>query len=385
MNMFVTNPAKDIISSFFSTILSEVKSALLLVFKAIVKCLCVRVTFDTRYDAATFLVRNKARTIGQFKTIKETTVHFAKSVNTFTENVMIPRGLFMISGMIMYFYAREEKDKDEFYTGTDYAYEHNFRTFGYIAFWNLNKFRKVYTRHIQDLKGASTKTRDVPDNLPVNANVMNELKLIKKWAQSWSWYNERLIPFTQGIVLHGPPGSGKSTIVKTIGVITGFTIRNVSLRGTAQDFLKSMEGLGCSRPLILIEDIDTIFHGRENVCDPEKGVDFGTFINALSGVDSKEDRILVITTNKPELLDPALALIPPHGEPVPRPGRIDRVVYVGPLEPDARLKVCKRVLPDRPDLWNDLVLAGEGEVIANFQARCVRVALDLKWAELTKD
>ena len=71
--------------------------------------------------------------------------------------------------------------------------------------------------------------------------------------------------------------------------------------------------------------------------------------------------------------------------PVPRPGRIDRVVYVGPLEPDARLKVCKRVLPDRPDLWNDLVLAGEGEVIANFQARCVRVALDLKWAELTAD
>ncbi len=66
MNMFVTNPAKDIMSSFFSTILSEVKSALLLVFKAIVKCLCVRIAFQGGDRAALmFLFNNCGAPIGR--------------------------------------------------------------------------------------------------------------------------------------------------------------------------------------------------------------------------------------------------------------------------------------------------------------------------------
>ena len=384
MNMFVTNPAKDIMSSFFSTILSEVKSALLLVFKAIVKCLCVRMTFFSWREAAEFLFYCNARPIGSYKTINRARLYGSKTTDHFYESVILPTGLFIVSGILTYW---EAKDKNSYYIGkeTDDVRELTYSVAAYVPFWNLDKFNAIRNDCNRAKRARMDKEGDISDDdAEVNANVINELKILKKWSKSWLWYRSRSIPFTQGLVLHGPPGSGKSTIVTIISRVTGFPIKSISLRCTAQEFSKSMGGLD-SRNLILIEDIDAIFHGRENVCDPVNGVDFSTFINALSGVNSAKDYILVITTNKPELLDPALALIPPHGEPVPRPGRIDRVVYVGPLEPDARLKVCKRVLPDRPDLWNDLVLAGEGEVIANFQARCVRVALDLKWAELTAD
>lgn len=379
MNMFVTNPAKDIMSSFFSTILSEVKSALLLVFKAIVKCLCVRVAFQTS-DRVTnsFLIKNCNTPIGVIETIDPT--------GGDPNDRLFPRhGLFMICGILSYIVIITGEEEDHEHLNcpkllTDLPCD----LFVYIPRWNAEKFMSVFRAHLLSHYEKRRKGRESVWNSPVNMNVIEELRLIERWSLSREWYTARKIPFTYGLVLHGPPGSGKSTIVNSIAQVSGFEIGSISLRGTIDDFNKSFRALP-SKVLLLIEDIDAIFHGRENVCDPINGVDFSTFINALSGVNSKQDRILVITTNRPELLDPALALIPPHGDPVPRPGRIDRVVYVGPLEPDARLKVCKRVLPDRPDLWSDLVLAGEGEVIANFQARCVRVALDLKWAELTKD
>lgn len=377
MNMFVTNPAKDIMSSFFSTILSEVKSALLLVFKAIVKCLCVRIAFQGGDRAALmFLFNNCGAPIGTFKTI---------SPWLGRESVLFPRdGLFLIHGILSYVVTIGGGGKDITLNCLNPRTDNDYGIFIYIPRWNARAFMAVYNEHLSVRAKEKRERYESIWKIPVNANVIDELKLIERWAKSWAWYDSRQIPFTYGLVLYGPPGSGKSTIVKSIAQVSDFEIHSVSLRGTVDDFNRSFKGLS-SNSLLLIEDIDAVFHGRENVCDPEKGLDFSTFINALSGVDSKQNYILVITTNRPELLDPALALIPPHGEPVPRPGRIDRVVYVGPLEPDARLKVCKRVLPDRPDLWNDLVLAGEGEVIANFQARCVRVALDLKWAELTAD
>lgn len=94
--------------------------------------------------------------------------------------------------------------------------------------------------------------------------------------------------------------------------------------------------------------------------------------------------MVIITTNHPETLDPALAHIPTDGSPpVPRPGRVDHIVYVGPLDKEARERVVARVFPDRADLWHDLVVAGEGETIALFQARCVTLALEIKAKENT--
>lgn len=81
--------------------------------------------------------------------------------------------------------------------------------------------------------------------------------------------------------------------------------------------------LNCSDPnsIILIEDIDAIFKGRDSVQENTRGksITFSGLLNALDGVRSQEGRILIMTTNHKENLDRALL----------RPGRADREFYLG--------------------------------------------------------
>jgi len=69
------------------------------------------------------------------------------------------------------------------------------------------------------------------------------------------------------------------------------------------------------RSIILLEDVDGIFVQRESVSRSNYGrhVTFSGLLNALDGVRSQEGRILFMTTNHREKLDPALL----------RPGRTD--------------------------------------------------------------
>lgn len=70
------------------------------------------------------------------------------------------------------------------------------------------------------------------------------------------------------------------------------------------------------RSVILLEDIDAIFVDRDSVQSAQtqgKNVTFSGLLNALDGVRSQEGRILMMTTNHREKLDPALL----------RPGRAD--------------------------------------------------------------
>lgn len=70
-----------------------------------------------------------------------------------------------------------------------------------------------------------------------------------------------------------------------------------------------------SHSIILLEDIDALFVGREAVKKDQhsRQISFSGLLNALDGVRSQEGRILFMTTNHREKLDPALM----------RPGRAD--------------------------------------------------------------
>lgn len=67
-----------------------------------------------------------------------------------------------------------------------------------------------------------------------------------------------------------------------------------------------------ARSLILIEDVDAFFASRQKQ-DERIAVSFSGLLNALDGVAAQEGRIIFLTTNHREILDPALI----------RPGRID--------------------------------------------------------------
>ncbi|KAG8829740.1 hypothetical protein FRC17_006132 [Serendipita sp. 399] len=134
----------------------------------------------------------------------------------------------------------------------------------------------------------------------------------------WGW-----IPFRRGYILHGPPGSGKTSFIQALAGSLGYDIYliNLSLRGLADDKLTLLLSQAPPRAIILIEDVDAAFNKRVQVTEDgyQSAVTFSGFINALDGVASSEERIIFMTTNHIERLDPALI----------RPGRVDFIQLIG--------------------------------------------------------
>lgn len=125
------------------------------------------------------------------------------------------------------------------------------------------------------------------------------------------------IPYRRGYLLHGAPGSGKTSFIQALAGAVGYNIclLNLAERGLTDDKLNHLLGLVPDRSFILLEDVDSAFNRRVQTSeDGFKGaVTFSGLLNALDGVASTEERIIFMTTNHYERLDPALI----------RPGRVD--------------------------------------------------------------
>ena len=134
----------------------------------------------------------------------------------------------------------------------------------------------------------------------------------KRFLESGSWYSQMGIPWRRGYLLYGPPGNGKSSLITALA---GELKRSVCVLNLADNVLddETLIYLMADAPdgsLILLEDIDAVFSGREN----SKGrVSFNGLLNALDGVTAQNGSMVFMTTNHLEKLDPALI----------RPGRCD--------------------------------------------------------------
>lgn len=148
---------------------------------------------------------------------------------------------------------------------------------------------------------------------------------VKSFLNSAHWYYDRGIPYRRGYLLYGPPGTGKSSFVQALAgeLDYGICVLNLSERGLTDDRLNHLLSNMPDRSIALLEDVDAAF-GRRRVVSEEDGyhganVTFSGLLNALDGVASSEERIVVMTTNHPERLDEALV----------RPGRVDVKAEIG--------------------------------------------------------
>lgn len=118
-------------------------------------------------------------------------------------------------------------------------------------------------------------------------------------------------------MLHGPPGSGKTSFIQALAGSIGYNIclMNLAERGLTDDKLNHLLGLVPDRSIILLEDVDSAFNRRVQTSEDgyKSAVTFSGLLNALDGVASSEERIIFMTTNHADRLDPALI----------RPGRVD--------------------------------------------------------------
>jgi chaperone BCS1 len=148
---------------------------------------------------------------------------------------------------------------------------------------------------------------------------------LREFYGSAAWYAERGIPYRRGYLLHGPPGTGKTTTVVALAGELKLSVGVLSLSSKvlSDEVLRTLVDALPAATLLLIEDVDCIFKERRTT-DVQTGVTLSGLLNALDGVSSRDGRVLFMTTNHPERLDAALI----------RPGRVDRKIELGYSTPD---------------------------------------------------
>jgi hypothetical protein len=136
---------------------------------------------------------------------------------------------------------------------------------------------------------------------------------MKDFLEAATWYADRGIPYRRGYLLHGQPGTGKSSLVMALAGTLKMPVYQVSL--TEQSLTDSTFTLLLNavepNSVVLLEDVDAAFCDRTS--REGSSLSFSGILNAIDGVAASEARILFMTTNHLEKLDPALI----------RPGRID--------------------------------------------------------------
>ena len=150
--------------------------------------------------------------------------------------------------------------------------------------------------------------------------------IVEEFIHNPKWYTQRGIPYRRGYLLYGPPGCGKSSFITALAGHLEYSIRvlNLSDRGLSDDRLNYLLSIAPQQSIILLEDINAAFVSREDhpsmktAYDGLSRLSLSGLLNALDGVASTEARILFMTTNYLERLDPVLI----------RPGRVDYKQYI---------------------------------------------------------
>ena len=155
------------------------------------------------------------------------------------------------------------------------------------------------------------------------------------------WYADRGVPWRRGYLFHGPPGTGKSSLIRALASELALDIASLDIGRstlTDDDLREALIGAP-DKALIAIEDVDAVFTQRGHGEKPT-GVSFSGLLNAIDGYAAQEGRALVMTTNHRERLDPALI----------RPGRVDMHVELGLVGATTARRLFDRFFPREPDL-----------------------------------
>ncbi len=141
--------------------------------------------------------------------------------------------------------------------------------------------------------------------------IINYLTDFLKYKEA---YVKADIPFRTGILLHGEPGSGKSSTALAIANALKMNVFIIPITALLND--ESLSDCFAGIPpnsIVVLEDIDIAKGVKDRDEDNDKGVTMQGMLNVLDGFQSPPGVITIMTTNRLDVLNPAII----------RPGRVD--------------------------------------------------------------
>jgi hypothetical protein len=198
---------------------------------------------------------------------------------------------------------------------------------------------KVYSWCGYWSKTTEFKARPLSSVIAPTGQVEKVIEDAELFYRSQEWYREKGVPWRRGYLFEGSPGTGKTSLVVAMAGHFKRPLYSINLGSMQSDQLlleafNSVPKYG----LLLIEDIDAtnITKKRGGDDTESKGATLSGLLNIIDGAISADGRLLVMTSNHPEHLDPALL----------RPGRVDMRLSLLPLYKSDVIRMYDRFIPD---------------------------------------
>jgi hypothetical protein len=159
----------------------------------------------------------------------------------------------------------------------------------------------------------------------------------------------------KGLLFYGPPGTGKThTLHYLAASLPGHTTLVITAEqvGLLEDYFKLARFLQPS--IIVVEDVDLIARERTQMRDSGQEVLLNKLLNEMDGLREDAEVIFILTTNRPDQLEPALAS---------RPGRIDQAIEFPLPDKEGRAKLARlygRGLEVNDDVVETIVTRSKG-------------------------
>ena len=182
-----------------------------------------------------------------------------------------------------------------------------------------------------------------PETLCLPSDLFEPLEArIRDFLSSREQYERVGIPWRFGILLHGKPGTGKTSLAHVLASRLGLRLAVIPLADfrSDEDLIEAFSVIG-KRTIVLLEDIDSAF--RQRSAQDTTGISFSGFLNCIDGMLAPQNgRILLMSTNHINHLDPALI----------RPGRVDLRIEVPLLTKQAASDYVDRLFSHIPTRHN---------------------------------
>lgn len=217
------------------------------------------------------------------------------------------------------------------------------------------------------------------DTMSLRPEISDLVRDVDHFMESREWHEDHGIYWRRGWMLHGKPGTGKTSIVRGMAIKHDLPVHvfdlgsmdNYTLRDAWQSMLRDAPCVA------LIEDIDGVYHGRdyrknEKGAEISGGPTFDCLLNCIGGITACDGILLFVTTNLPDTVDAALR----------RGGRVDMEVEFLGMDHAGRVKMARRILDDEVEaerIASDPVYAAMSP--ADLQERLCRIAVARRFGD----